>query len=102
MVLALGGAAGKNARYWLGRWVGESMGQRLPFGNLHHQRDRLVHLGMAAVLILERLPPCIRIGTCWSARVSAADTPPSRLSSGDFSVVRNGSHGWPLRTLPGA
>lgn len=58
LVLALGGAAGTNARYWLNVWAGSQPWARgLPFGTLFINVSGSFVLGAASVLFLERLPP---------------------------------------------
>src|SRR5205823_1458374 len=57
LVLSLGGAAGTNARYWLGLWVGAQPWARgLPFGTMIINVSGSFILGVASVLFLERLP----------------------------------------------
>jgi CrcB protein len=59
VVLAVGGAVGTNARYWLGRWVNtRPWAGGVPFlGTLVINVTGSLVLGAAVVLLRERLPP---------------------------------------------
>ena len=58
VLLAIGGAIGTIARYSLARWLGEvAWAKGFPLGTFIINVTGSFILGMAAVLILERLPP---------------------------------------------
>ena len=58
LMLMLGGAIGTYARYWLSRWFGgQPWAQSFPYGTLVINVTGSFILGVAAVFILERLPP---------------------------------------------
>jgi len=58
VLLTLGGAVGTNVRYWLSRWFNEVTWARgFPLGTFGITVTGSLILGLAAVVILERLPP---------------------------------------------
>ncbi|HEY8506297.1 MAG TPA: fluoride efflux transporter CrcB [Gemmataceae bacterium] len=60
-LVALGGALGCNARYWLGRWVTSyEWGQHFPWGTFLANVTGAFFLGVLAVVLLERLTPSRR------------------------------------------
>jgi fluoride exporter len=57
-LLALGGAAGANLRYWLSRWLDEVTWTRgFPLGTFVINVTGSFILGLSAVVVLERLAP---------------------------------------------
>jgi len=95
----IGGAAGTNARYWLSRWFDEVTWARgFPLGTFVINVTGSFVLGLAAVVVLERMPPTyqnlyILIGTGFCGRLHDF----LHLRVGNFKLVRDGS--WRLATM---
>jgi fluoride exporter len=104
VLLAVGGGLGTNARYWLGRWLGEVTWARgFPLGTFVINVTGSFVLGVAAVLILERLPPAhqdwyLLVGTGFCGGYTTFST----FEWETFQLVRDGSLWMALANVAGS
>jgi CrcB protein len=104
LLLALGGAAGTLARYGLSRWLNELAWARgFPLGTFTVNMTGSFILGVAAVVILERLPPVwqpayLLIGTGFCGGFTTFST----FELETFRLVRDGSYWMALANVGGS
>ncbi|MCU0873805.1 MAG: fluoride efflux transporter CrcB [Pirellulaceae bacterium] len=104
VALTLGGVLGTHARYWLGRWLDEVGGARgFPLGTFAINISGSFLLGLAAVIILERLPPSqqawyLLIGTGFCGAFTTFST----FEWETFKLVRDGNFAFALLNIVGS
>jgi CrcB protein len=104
LLIMLGGAIGSYARFWLSRWFGlQPWGQGFPWGTFFINVSGSFILGVAAVIILERLPPehqdlYLLTGTGFCGGFTTFST----FEWETFKLVRDGSWGYALGNVVGS
>lgn len=104
VALTLGGAIGTHARYWLGRWFNEiGWARGFPLGTFAINISGSFLLGLAAVLVLERLPPSqqawyLLLGTGFCGAFTTFST----FEWETFKLVRDGNFAFALLNIVGS
>ncbi len=104
VALTLGGAIGTNARYLLSRWLNELAWARgFPLGTFVINATGSFLLGLAAVVILERLPPSQQAWYLWiGTGFCGAYTTFSTFEWETFKLIRDGSFTFALLNIVGS
>ncbi len=104
VALTLGGALGTHARYWLSRWLNELAWARgFPLGTFAVNALGSFVLGVAAVVVLERLPPShqawyLLVGTGFCGGFTTFST----FEWETFKLVRDGEFAVALLNVVGS
>jgi len=100
LLLVLGGGAGTNARYWLGRWIAsQPWGQHFPLGTFVINVSGSVLLAVVAVFCLEKdqTPRHLEWFLLIATGFCGAYTTFSTFEWETFQLIRQGH--WPLALL---